>query len=130
MQGWEKAKLAAEAKTDVDAVSQATPNGSLDPADYILPADSEKTTPYKLLIEINQPNDAYDTIADQRSLVYAVEIDNNDPHSFHILDLVGYPQLEETDGKPQWSLYYINEDFGTALNLIDSSLLVIERGEP
>ncbi|PHR90754.1 MAG: hypothetical protein COA78_34540 [Blastopirellula sp.] len=130
VQGWEKAKLEAEAEAEIDAVSKATPNGSFDPADYILPADREKTTPYKLLIEINQPNDSYETIADQRSLVYSVEIDNNDPRTFQVLDLVGYPQLEEIEGKQQWSLYYINEDFGTALELIDSSLLVIERGEP
>ncbi|MGY8769719.1 MAG: hypothetical protein ACKVH8_14975 [Pirellulales bacterium] len=129
VQGWEKAKREAEAKTNIDAVSKATPNGSFDPADYILPADSEKTTPYKLLIEINQPNDSYKSIADQPSLVYAVEIDNNDPRTFQILELVGYPQLEEADGKQAWSLYYVNEDFESALKLIDSSLLVIERGE-
>ena len=38
---------------DVDALSSATPNESFDPADYIVPKDPEKETPYRLLIEIN-----------------------------------------------------------------------------
>jgi len=42
---------------------------------YILPADPETSTPYKLLIEVNQPGDAHGPHADQPSLVHAVEID-------------------------------------------------------
>ena len=67
----------AEENPEPDAVSSPTPNGSFDPADYILPADPETSTPYKLLIEINDPEDG-----DQPSLVYAVEIDNLDPRTF------------------------------------------------
>jgi hypothetical protein len=28
-----------------------------------------------------------------------------------------------------WGLYYVDESFGSALDLIDSALLTIERGE-
>ena len=114
--GWENAK--AEAEENSDAVSGPTPNGSFDPADYILP---ENSTPYKLLIEINQADD------DQASLVYAVEIDNLDPSTYQLLELVGYPKREDEDGKEAWSLFYVDESVGSALELIDSALLVIER---
>ena len=117
--GWEKAK--AEAGKEPDAVSGPTPNGSFDPADYILPADAENSTPYKLLIEINQADD------DQASLVYAVEIDNLDPSTYQLLELVGYPKREDEDGKEAWSLFYVDESVGSALELIDSALLVIDR---
>jgi hypothetical protein len=50
--------------------------------------------PYRLLIEINQPGDATEKIDDQPSLVYQVEIDNFDPRTFQLLDLVGYPVKE------------------------------------
>ena len=43
---------------DVDALSSATPNESFDPADYIVPKDPEKETPYRLLIEINALDDS------------------------------------------------------------------------
>jgi hypothetical protein len=117
--GWEKAK--AEAAKEPDAVSGPTPNGSFDPADYILPADAENSTPYKLLIEINQADN------DQSSLVYAVEIDNLDPSTYQLLELVGYPKREDEDGKEAWSLFYVDESVGSALELIDSALLVIDR---
>ncbi|MDB4652940.1 DUF4405 domain-containing protein [Akkermansiaceae bacterium] len=71
--GWEKAKEEADNEVGVDAVSTPTPNGSFDPADYILPADPETSTPYKLLIEINQRGDAHGKYEDQSSLVYSVE---------------------------------------------------------
>ncbi|MCH7226720.1 DUF4405 domain-containing protein [Haloferula sp. A504] len=128
--GWEKAKQEAEEKGEVDLVSSPTPNGSFDPADYILPADPETSTPYKLLIEINQPGDAHGPYDDQPSLVYAVEIDELLPLTFQTLDLVGYPKREDEDGKEAWSLYYVDDTFGSALDLIDSALLKIERGEP
>ena len=111
----------AEAGEEPDAVSGPTPNGSFDPADYILPADAENSTPYKLLIEINQADD------DQASLVYAVEIDNLDPSTYQLLELVGYPKREDEDGKEAWSLFYVDESVGLALELIDSALLVIDR---
>lgn len=128
--GWEEAKLKAtesgedlKEQQEVDGVSGATRNSSFDPADYILPADPDNPMPYRLLIEIDQPGD------DQPSLVYSVEIDNADPHAFQLLDLVGYPKQEENDkdGKEVWSLYFVDERFSSALELIDSALLTIDR---
>jgi hypothetical protein len=130
--GWEEAKREAETsgielaeELGVDAISGATQNSSFDPADYILPGDNGESLPYRLLIEINQPGD------DQASLVYAVDIDNFDPRTFQLLDLVGYPKREEDDedGKEVWALYYVDGSFDSALNLIDSALLTIERGQ-
>jgi len=122
--GWEKAKREAEALGEIDAVSSPTPNGSFDPADYILPGSSENTLPYSLVLEINQPGD------DQPSLVHVVEIDNGEPRTFQLLELRGYPKREPDDkeGKETWGLYYIDESIGSALELIDSALLTIERG--
>lgn len=127
--GWEKAKREAEEVPDgVDAVSSPTPNGSFDPADYILPGHAENATPYTLLLEINQPGD------NQASLVHAVTIDNSQPRTYQVLELRGYPKREsdakdkEGKGKETWGLYYVDESFGTALDLIDSALLMIQRG--
>jgi len=108
---------------EVDGVSGATRNSSFDPADYILPADPDNPIPYRLLIEIDQPDD------DQPSLVYAVDIDNADPRAFQLLDLVGYPKHEENDenGKEVWALYFADERIDSALELIDSALLTIDR---
>ena len=130
VKGWEKAKREAEEEGQVDAITSATPNGSFDPADYILPADPDNSTPYKLLLEINQPSDAYGDSADQPSLVYSVEIDNLSPRIYQLLELEGYPVREDEDGKEAWALYYVDGGFGSALKLIDSALLKIERGEP
>jgi hypothetical protein len=131
--GWANAKKEAEEKgakqeeEEVDAVSEATPNGSFDPADYILPG-GEETTPYKLLIEVNQPGDKHGKYEDQPSLVYAVEIDNRLPVTYQVLEIVGYPKREDDDdGKEAWSLYYVDDSFGSALDLIDSALLTIDR---
>ncbi len=68
---------------------------------------------------------------DQASLVYAVDIDNIDPRTFQLLDLVGYPKREEDDekGKEVWALYYVDDSFTSVLELIDSALLTIERWE-
>jgi hypothetical protein len=130
--GWEEAKREAETsgielaeELGFDAISGATQNSSFDPADYILPGDNAESLPYRLLIEINQPGD------DQASLVYAVDIDNFDPCTFQLLDLVGYPKREEDDedGKEVWALYYVDDSFDSALSLIDSALLTIERGQ-
>ncbi len=128
--GWEEARREAEEsgtdlaeQLDVDAVSEPTQNSSFDPADYILPADPENPLPYRLLLEIDRPGD------DQPSLVYAVDIDNADPRAFQLLDLVGYPKREENDeaGKETWALYFVDDRFTTALDLVDSALLTIER---
>jgi hypothetical protein len=121
--GWEKAMREARERGEVDVVSSATPNGSFDPADYILPRPTGDTTPYQLLLEINQPGD------DQASLVYAVEIDNNLPQHFQLLELRGYPKREDKDDKEAWALYYVDDAFDSALDLIDSALLIIERGK-
>ena len=78
--------------------------------------------PYRLLIEIDQPDDG------QPSLVYAVDIDNADPRTFQLLELVGYPKQEEDDedDKEVWALYYV-EQFESTLEMIDSALLTISR---
>ena len=61
-------------------------------------------------------------------MVYQVEVDNFDPRTFQLLELVGYPVEEETeDGKEEWAIYYVDERFGSAMELIDSALLSIER---
>ena len=129
--GWEEAKHQAESsgkdlaeELGVDAISAPTQNSSFDPADYILPENTDESLPYRLLIEIDLTDD------DQPSLVYAVDIDNADPRTFQLLDLVGYPKREEDDdeGKEVWALYYVDETFDSALDLIDSALLTIERG--
>lgn len=130
VKGWEKAKREAEEQGEVDAVTSATPNGSFDPADYILPADPENATPYTLLIEINQPGDANRSYKDQPSLVYSVEIDNLHPKIYQLLEIVGYPKREDEDGKEAWSLFYMDDGFGSALELIDSALLTLEREKP
>ncbi len=122
--GWEKAKREAEGADGVDVISSPTPNGSFDPADYILPGDSEDSTPYALLLEIKQAG------GHQASLVYAVEIDNSLPKVFQLLELRGYPKRgDDDDGKEAWSLHYVDDTFGSALELIDSALLTIERGK-
>jgi hypothetical protein len=130
VRGWEEAKRKAaesgqnlDQHLEVDGVSGATRNSSFDPADYVLPADPDNPMPYRLLIEIDQPDD------EQPSLVYSVEIDNADPRAFQLLDLVGYPNKEENDkeGKEVWSLYFVDERFSSALELIDSALLTIDR---
>ncbi|MEZ6126525.1 MAG: hypothetical protein R3C49_25670 [Planctomycetaceae bacterium] len=130
VRGWEDAKRKANTsgqesgdRFQADAVSGATRNSSFDPGDYILPADPDNPMPYRLLIEIDQPND------NQPSLVYSVEIDNADPRTFQLLDLVGYPGREQDDrnGKEVWALYFVDEQFDSALRLIDSVLLRIDR---
>lgn len=123
--GWENAKREAEARSEVDAVSSATPNGSFDPADYILARSNGESTPYQLLLEINQPGD------EQPSLVHTVEIDNRLPRHFQLLELTGYPKRETTeDGKEAWPLHFVDGSFTTALDLIDSALLTIDRDVP
>ena len=130
VRGWEEAKRKAKEsgqdlseQLEVDGVSGATQNSSFDPADYILPADPDNPMPYRLLIEIEQPGD------EQASLVYAVDIDNADPHTFQLLDLIGYPKREEDDeeGKEVWAIYFVADGFDSAIDLIDSALLTIER---
>ena len=130
VRGWEQAKRKAaksekelKEQLDVDGVSGATQNSSFDPDDYVLPTDQDIPMPYRLLIEIDQPND------DQPSLVYSVIIDNSDPRAFQLLDLMGYPKREddENNDKEMWALYFVDERFDSALELINSALLMIDR---
>lgn len=132
--GWKAALDEAKRRQDgldevADAISSPTENSSFDPADYILPGKAASPMPYHLMVEINQPRDPSGKAEDQPSLVYRVAIDNFDPRTFQLLDLVGYPvQEERRDGGCEWSLYYADERFDSALDLIDSALLTIERG--
>ena len=124
---YEKAKQEADqkkdSKEDIDAISSATPNSSFDPKDYILPERNKE--PFYLLIEVNQPDDSNKYSKDQASIIYKVEIDNQNPKAFQVLDLVGYSKydLEEKT----WDAYFPDETLTTALKLIDSALLTIER---
>lgn len=123
--GWEKARREAEAAGPIDAVTSPTPNGSFDPADYILPPDQGEPTPYSLLVEINQAGDG------QPSLVHAVTIDNTEPRTYQVLELRGYPKraADAADGRQVWDLHYVDESFTTALDLIDSALLTLQRAK-
>jgi hypothetical protein len=131
--GWREAMEEAKKREGgldelVHAVSSPTENSSFDPADYILPGKSASPMPYRLLIEVNQPGDPSAKEKDQPSLVYQVEIDNFDPRTFQLLEIVGYPVREEgEEGKIEWPLYYVDDRFESALDLIDSALLTIER---
>jgi len=133
VKGWEEAKKEAEKQgldlnETVDAVSGATENGSFDPADYIVPGETNSSMPYRVMIEINQPGDPTEKMKDQPSLVYQVEVDNFDPRTFQLLELVGYPVKEANEeGEEEWAIYYVDERFGSAMSLIDSALLSIER---
>jgi hypothetical protein len=131
--GWEEARKEAEAREldleeSLDAVSGATKNGSFDPADYILPGETNASMPYRVMIEVNQPDDPTEKLKDQPSLVYQVEVDNFDPRTFQLLELVGYPVREVNDqDEEEWAIYYVDDKFGSALDLIDSALLTIGR---
>ena len=130
VEGWEKAqKEAATQKAtlneSIDAVSDATTNGSFDPADYILPREQNSSMPYRVVIEINQPNDPSSKLKDQPSLVYEVEVYNFDPRTFQLLELVGYPVFDED--KNEWYLSYVDQSIESAFEIVDSALLQIER---
>ena len=64
---------------------------------------------------------------DQPSLVYEVEVDNYDPYTFQLLELVGYPVMEENDEKEEWYLSYADESIESAFEIVDSALLQIDR---
>ena len=132
VKGWEKAQKEAEEKNlsledSVDAVSEATANGSFDPADYILPTEQNASMPYRVLIEVNQPSDPSSKLDDQPSLVYEVEVDNYDPYTFQLLELVGFPVLEKDTEKEEWYLSYADESIESAFEIVDSVLLQIDR---
>ena len=130
VRGWEQAKREAEEKQlsleeSIDAISEATANGSFDPSDYILPKDQNSSMPYRVMLEINQPNDPSSKMQDQPSLVYEVEVDNFDPRTFQLLELVGYPALDQEN--EEWYLSYVDENIESAFEIVDSALLQIER---
>lgn len=131
-QGWEEAKREAEAAEksggEIDAVSAPTQNSSFDPGDYLLP-NPESPMTYQVMIEIKQATK--EGVADDApSLIYRVEIDNGDPRVFHLFDMVGYPkQVEDSEEKEEWAIYYFDQPMSPALELIDSALLTIERVE-
>ena len=132
VKGWEQAQKEAEEKNlsledSVDAVSEATTNGSFDPADYILPTEQNASMPYRVMIEVNQPNDPSSKLDDQPSLVYEVEVDNYDPYTFQLLELVGFPVLEKDTEKEEWYLSYADESIESAFEIVDSVLLQIDR---
>lgn len=118
-----------EKDPEVDAMSSATENDSFDPEDYIVPKDPGKEAPYRVLIEINKPGDGNAHHSDQPSLVYSVEVDNKDPRTYQVFEIVGYPKLGEEKGEMKWSLHYADETITTARELMDSALLMIERSK-
>ena len=79
------------------------------------------------MIEINLPGDGNEHYEDQPSLVYRVEVDNKDPRSYQVLEIVGFPKDEVVDGETKWSLYYADETITTARDLYDSAMLQIDR---
>ena len=83
--------------------------------------------PYRVLIEVNQLNDPSSKLEDQPSLVYEVEVDNYDPYTFQLLELVGYPVMEENEEKEEWYLSYADESIESAFEIVDSALLQIDR---
>jgi len=117
----------AERKAELDAMSSATENDSFDPLDYIVPKDPQREAPYRVMIEINQRGDGNSHHRDQPSLVYSVEVDNRDPRTYQVLEIVGYPQSEVEDGETKWSLHFADETLTTARDLLDSALLRIDR---
>ena len=130
VKGWEKAKREAEEKQlslgeSIDAISEATANGSFDPSDYILPRDQNSSMPYRVMLEINQPNDPSSQLDDQPSLVYEVEVDNFDPRTFQLMELIGYPEFDQEND--EWYLGYVDQRIESAFEIVDSALLQIER---
>ena len=48
-------------------------------------------------------------------------------HTFQLLELVGYPVMEENDEKEEWYLSYADESIESAFEIVDSALLQIDR---
>ena len=64
-------------------------------------------------------------VKDQPSIIYKVEIDNKFPKTFQVLDIIGYSKYDSVE--KTWDAYFPDETLTTALKLIDSALLTIER---
>ncbi len=118
---WEEVQEAGE--EEFHAVAGATPNSSFDPADYILP--DRNTEPFYMLIEVNKADDPNEFHEDQPSVIYKVEIDNQFPKAFQVLDIVGYSKYDPDE--EAWYAYYPDGTLTSSLKLIDSALLTIER---
>jgi len=54
-------------------------------------------------------------------------VDNYDPYTFQLLELVGYPVIEEKEEKEEWYLSYADESIESAFEIVDSALLQIDR---
>ena len=54
-------------------------------------------------------------------------VDNYDPYTFQLLELVGYPVMEENEEKEEWYLSYADESIESAFEIVDSALLQIDR---
>ena len=54
-------------------------------------------------------------------------MDNYEPYTFQLLELVGYPVMEENDEKEEWYLSYADESIESAFEIVDSALLQIDR---
>ncbi|MGY8712720.1 MAG: hypothetical protein ACKVJ1_02470, partial [Verrucomicrobiia bacterium] len=91
------------------------------------PREQNSPMPFRLLIEVNQPNDPSSKLNDQPSLIYEIEVDNYAPRTFQLLELVGYPVLDKDEEKEEWSLRYADESIESAFEIVDSALLQIDR---
>ena len=56
-----------------------------------------------------------------------MEVDNYDPYTFQLLELVGFPVLEKDTEKKEWYLSYADESIESAFEIVDSVLLQIDR---
>ena len=54
-----------------------------------------------------------------------MEVDNFDPRTFQLLELVGYPSFDQE--KDEWYLSYVDQSIESAFEIVDSALLQIER---
>ena len=124
---WFKAKEKFDSRRaeGLDGFSGATRNDSFDPRDYVLAENGR----YSLMVEINASGDANERFPDadvgQPSLIYAVEIVNSEPAHFQVLSRFGIP--EQTEGEVPWQIGYDLSGLTTALKLIDSALVRIDR---
>jgi hypothetical protein len=116
-----------------DAYTGATP-----PASFNMLAETKESLPdrFKVLTEVNQPwdwnrywtNDKYENEAEYRTsaqpaLIYAVEVDLNEPQNIYYLNPIGHSHYSGADGK-----HYSNlKTFTTALEIFESITLKIKK---
>ena len=58
-------------------------------------------------------------------MVYEVEVDNFDPRTFQLMELIGYPEFDQEND--EWYLGYVDQSIESAFEIVDSALLQIER---